>query len=940
MSTHSNPNDFIRIQGAREHNLKDIHLEIPRHKLVVFTGLSGSGKSSLAFDTLFAEGQRRYLDTFSAYVRQFIGGLERPDVDKIDGLSPVIAIEQKTVGRSPRSTVGTITELYDFFRLLFARTATAYSFVSNEKMVQYADTEIMELIQSEFKGKKVALLAPKVKGRKGHYRELFEQIQRMGYTRVRVDGVVLELGKTIKLDRYKTHDIEIVVDRFIAGDVALSRCLETIQTCMKLGEGTLMVLAYESGKTRHYSSALMCPTSGVSYPEPEPNLFSFNSPYGACHVCKGLGEVSEMDKDKIIPDPSLSIKKGGLAPLGSYKRSWIFDKIEKILQAQHLTLNTPIADIEEELIDLLLYGNEDMELGPLDTQERFEGLIHFMGRHAQDSSTAIERWAQSFMHQKSCTSCAGYRLKKEALHFKIGDCHIGDLAAMDLQSLQNWCAKLPEMLDTQALFIGKEIIKEINARLGFILEVGLDYLTMNRSAKTLSGGEAQRIRLATQIGTELLNVLYILDEPSIGLHQRDNTKLISSLLKLRDLGNTVLVVEHDKEMMEAADFIVDIGPGAGRHGGQIVFAGTYAQMLQSDTVTAGYLNGIKSIEIPKKRRPGNGHLLKLAGAKGHNLKNIDIKIPLGTLTFVTGVSGSGKSSLINQTLFPILMNHFYEPIRTPLPYSSIAGLEHLDKVIEIDQSPIGRTPRSNPVTYTKVFDEIRSLFASMPEALIRGYKAGRFSFNVSGGKCETCNGGGMRLIEMNFLPDVYVKCEQCNGKRYNNQTLEVRYKGKNISDVLHMTISEGCVFFENQPKIFRMLLTLAQVGLGYVQLGQSSTTLSGGEAQRIKLAAELAKRATGKTIYILDEPSTGLHFEDIQLLLKVLQRLVDEGNTVLVIEHNLEMIKTADYIIDIGPEGGQRGGQVLFSGTPQQMVKNAQKVSYTAKYLAQELKKR
>ncbi len=940
MSKYSNPNDFIRIQGAREHNLKDLHLDIPRQKLVVFTGLSGSGKSSLAFDTIFAEGQRRYLDTFSAYVRQFIGSLERPDVDKIDGLSPVIAIEQKTVGRSPRSTVGTITELYDFFRLLFARTATAYSFQTGEKMVQYADNEITHLVQDTFKGKKVALLAPKVKGRKGHYRELFEQVQRMGYIRVRVDGQLLELSKSIKLDRYKTHDIEIVVDRFIAGEVDQKRCLETIQTCMKLGEGTLMVLDLENGNTRHFSRSLMCPTSGISYPEPEPNLFSFNSPYGACTTCKGLGEVSEMDKDKIIPDPKLSIRKGGLAPLGPYKKSWIFDKIEKILQANQCALHTPIADIDQELVELLLYGNEDMELGPLDAQERFEGLLHFMGRHAEDSSTAIERWAQGFMHKKACPDCQGFRLKKEALHFKIGEQHIGELAIMDLQALQEWCAKLPEMLDAQALFIGKEIIKEINARLGFILEVGLDYLTMHRSAKTLSGGEAQRIRLATQIGTELLNVLYILDEPSIGLHQRDNTKLIRSLTKLRDIGNTVLVVEHDKEMMEAADFIVDIGPGAGRHGGQIVFAGTYADMLHSDTVTAGYLNGTRNIEIPKKNRPGNGNFLQLKGATGHNLKNASIQIPLGTFTFVTGVSGSGKSSLINQTLFPILMNHFYDPIRTPLPFKQIKGLEYLDKVIEIDQSPIGRTPRSNPVTYTKVFDEIRSLFASMPEALIRGYKAGRFSFNVAGGKCETCNGGGMRLIEMNFLPDVYVLCEQCNGKRYNNETLEVRYKGKTIADVLQMTIAEGCIFFENQPKIHRMLLTLEEVGLGYVQLGQSSTTLSGGEAQRIKLAAELAKRATGKTIYILDEPSTGLHFEDIQLLLKVLQRLVDEGNTVVVIEHNLDMIKTADYIIDIGPEGGQRGGQVLFEGSPQQMVKKAQKVSYTAKYLAQELKKR
>lgn len=936
----SNPErDFIRIQGAREHNLKNIHLEIPRQKLVVFTGLSGSGKSSLAFDTIFAEGQRRYLDTFSAYVRQFIGGLERPDVDKIDGLSPVISIEQKTVGRSPRSTVGTITELYDFFRLLFARTATAYSYSTNEPMVQYSELEITELIEKHFNGKKVALLAPKVKGRKGHYRELFEQIQRLGYMRVRVDGQLLELSKSIKLDRYRTHDIEVVVDRFVAGQVDAKRCLETVQTCLKLGDGSLMVLDLENDQIRHFSRSLMCPTSGISYPEPEPNLFSFNSPYGACTVCKGLGEVSEMDQEKIIPDPSLSIKKVGLAPLGAYKKSWIFDKIERILQTQHFSLNTPIVDLDQNIIDLLLYGNEDMILGPEENQERFEGLIHFLGRHAEDSSTAIERWAQSFMHKKTCASCNGYRLKKEALHFKIGQEHIGELAQMDLQQLKEWCDKLPEMLGTDAQFIGKEIIKEINARLSFILEVGLDYLTMNRSAKTLSGGEAQRIRLATQIGTELLNVLYILDEPSIGLHQRDNTKLIQSLTKLRDIGNTVLVVEHDKEMMEAADFIVDIGPGAGRHGGEIVFAGSFSEMLKAKTVTSGYLNGELQIEIPQKVRKGNGTFLELTGATGHNLKNVGIKIPLGTMTYVTGVSGSGKSSLINQTLFPILMNHFHDAIRTPLPYKGIKGLEYLDKVIEIDQSPIGRTPRSNPVTYTKVFDEIRSLFASMPEALIRGYKPGRFSFNVSGGKCESCNGGGMRLIEMNFLPDVYVLCEQCNGKRYNNETLEVRYKGKTIADVLQMTIAEGCIFFENQPKIHRMLQTLNDVGLGYVQLGQSSTTLSGGEAQRIKLAAELAKKATGKTIYILDEPSTGLHFEDIQLLLKVLQRLVDEGNTVLIIEHNLDMIKTGDYIIDIGPEGGHRGGNVLFEGTPAQMIKSKQNISYTAKYLAQELKK-
>ncbi|MFM6947202.1 MAG: excinuclease ABC subunit UvrA [Flavobacteriales bacterium] len=931
------PNSHIIVQGAREHNLKNVHLSIPRHQLVVFTGLSGSGKSSLAFDTIFAEGQRRYLDTFSAYARQFIGGLERPDVDKIDGLSPVISIEQKTVGRSPRSTVGTITELYDFFRLLFARTATAYSYLSGEPMVKYSDETIATLIQNDFKGKRVALLAPKVRGRKGHYRELFEQIQRLGYLRVRVDGEVHEIQKGLKLDRYKIHDIEIVVDRFVADEVDFRRCYETVTTCMKLGDGSLMVLDLDRNEVRHYSRTLMCPSTGISYPEPEPSLFSFNSPYGACPSCKGLGEVSEMDRDKIIPNPALSIKKGGLAPLGDYKKSWIFDKIERILSTQQFTLNTPLADLDEALIDLLLYGNEDMEIGPNDTQERFEGLIHFLSRHADDSSTSIQRWAQSFMQKKTCPTCTGFRLRKEALHFKIGDKHIGDLGQLDLQSLQDWCNKLPEILDDQAQFIGKEIIKEINSRLGFVLEVGLDYLTMNRSAKTLSGGEAQRIRLATQIGTELLNVLYILDEPSIGLHQRDNTKLIASLTKLRDLGNTVLVVEHDKEMMEAADYIVDIGPGAGKHGGSVVFAGTYPEMLQAQTKTAGYLNGDLQINVPTQRRKGNGSFLELKGASGHNLQKCDLKIPLGTFTFITGVSGSGKSSLINQTLYPILMNHFYDEIRTPLPYDKIKGLEFLDKVIEIDQSPIGRTPRSNPVTYTKVFDEIRALFASMPEAQIRGYKAGRFSFNVAGGKCETCNGGGMRLIEMNFLPDVYVLCETCNGRRYNAETLEVKYKGKSIADVLHMTINEAVGFFENHPKIFRVLSTLQEVGLGYIQLGQSSTTLSGGEAQRIKLAAELAKKATGKTIYILDEPSTGLHFEDINMLLAVLQRLVDDGNTVLVIEHNLDMIKAADYIIDIGPEGGQRGGKVVCSGTPEEIIRKATKTSYTAKYLAQEM---
>ncbi|MEN9699127.1 MAG: hypothetical protein RLZZ301_325 [Bacteroidota bacterium] len=927
----------LQIHGARAHNLKDIHLSIPRHQLVVFTGLSGSGKSSLAFDTIFAEGQRRYIETFSSYVKQFIGGLERPDVDKIDGLSPVIAIEQKTVSRSPRSTVGTITELYDFFRLLFARVGTAYSYNTGEAMVKYSDDAIAERISHDFLGKRVALLAPRIRGRKGHYRELFEQIQRQGYTRVRVDGQLLEIEKGLKLDRYKTHDIEVVVDRFVAGQVEHKRVYDTVISCMKMGEASMMVLDLDTNELRHYSRSLMCPSTGISYPEPEPNLFSFNSPYGACPCCKGLGEISEIDRTKIIPDPSLSIRKGAFAPLGEYKRSWIFDKMEALLIKNGYSLQTPIADIDNELIDLFLFGNDDMEISAEQDQDRFEGIMQFMTRHAEESSAAIQRWAQGFMNKVECPECNGARLRKEALQFKIGGATIGNLAQLDFQELAAWCQDLESHLNADQKRIGHEIIKEIRTRLQFILEVGLDYLTMHRSARTLSGGEAQRIRLATQIGTELINVLYVLDEPSIGLHQRDNTKLIRSLERLRDIGNSVLVVEHDKEMMEAADYIVDIGPGAGRHGGQIVYAGSYADMLKADTQTAAFLNGIKKIELPKIRRQGKGQQLLLKGATGHNLKNIDLHIDLGTFTCITGVSGSGKSSLINQTLYPILMNHFYEDIRKPLPYTSIEGLEHLDKVIEIDQSPIGRTPRSNPVTYTKVFDEIRSVFASLPEAQIRGYKAGRFSFNVAGGKCETCNGGGLKLIEMNFLPDVYVECESCQGKRYNPETLEVRYKGKHIADVLNMTIDEGVAFFEPYPKIHRVLKTLQQVGLGYIQLGQSSTTLSGGEAQRIKLASELSKKASGKTIYILDEPSTGLHFEDIRMLLDVLHRLVDEGNTVVVIEHNLDIIKTADRIIDIGPEGGFRGGRLLFNGLPEDLVSQKKTASYTATYLKSEI---
>ena len=938
MSKNSNKGtqETIDIYGAREHNLKNINIQIPRNKLIVFTGLSGSGKSSLAFDTIFAEGQRRYIDTFSSYVKQFIGGLERPDVDKIDGLSPVISIEQKTVSRSPRSTVGTITELYDFFRLLFARIGTAYSYVTNEPMVKYSDEAICERLHSDFQGKKVAFLAPKIKGRKGHYRELFEQILRNGYTKVRVDGEIKDIVKGMKLDRYKIHDIEVVVDRMLIGQVDEKRVYDSVLVAMKMGESTMMVMDLESDKVKHYSRSLMCPTSGISYPEPEPSLFSFNSPYGACPSCKGLGEVSEIDIEKIIPNPSLSIRKGGFAPLGEYKRVWIFEKMEAILIKQGYSLNTPIADLDEELIQLFLYGNEDMEMNTKSTEDRFEGIANFMTRHSEDSTAGIQRWAQGFMNKKTCTECHGARIRKEALQFKLNNQTIGDIAFMDFEQLNRWATDIESHLTADQKQIGAEILKEIRTRIRFILEVGLDYLTLHRSAKSLSGGEAQRIRLATQIGTELINVLYVLDEPSIGLHQRDNTKLIQSLKRLRDVGNSVLVVEHDKEMIEAADFIVDIGPGAGSFGGNIVSAGDLNSVLTSNSLTAQYLNGTRKIEVPKSRRKGNGLQLTLKGANGHNLKNVNFSIPLGTLTCVTGVSGSGKSSLINQTLYPLLMNHFHQDIRKPLSYKSIDGLEHLDKVIEIDQSPIGRTPRSNPVTYTKVFDEIRSLFAALPESQIRGYKAGRFSFNVAGGKCETCNGGGLKLIEMNFLPDVYVECETCNGKRYNPETLEVRYKGKSISDVLNMTIEESVPFFEKHPKIYRTLHTLLQVGLGYIKLGQSSTTLSGGEAQRIKLASELAKKATGKTIYILDEPSTGLHFEDIRMLLEVLQRLVDEGNTVLVIEHNMDIIKIADHIIDLGPEGGFRGGEILFTGTPEQMIKKAKEKSYTAKYLDME----
>jgi len=932
-----NEEGYIEVFGAREHNLKNVDLRIPRNKLVVFTGLSGSGKSSLAFDTIFAEGQRRYIETFSAYARQFLGGLERPDVDKIDGLSPVISIEQKTVSRSPRSTVGTITEVYDFLRLLYARIGVAVSYETGELMVKYSDDQIVDLIIEQYEGKKVIFLAPKIKGRKGHYRELFEQIQKMGFTKVRVDGEIKDIEKGMKLDRYKIHDIDIVIDRLAIKGDDRKRIYDSVITSMKHGSKAMMVMDFETEQVRHFSRSLMCPTSGISYPEPEPSLFSFNSPYGACQTCSGLGEVSEADLSKIVPDPKLSIKKGGLAPIGEYKRTWIFDKLESYLTQEGYSITTPLEEIPIEVMNVLLYGNEDIERSKKNTMVYFEGIINFVSRHSEESTAAIQRWAQSFMNKKVCPTCEGTRLKKEAHFFQLDGLHIGDLAQMDLIELANWFKQLEPKLSNDQRTIGTEILKEINTRLNFILEVGLDYLTLHRSAKTLSGGEAQRIRLATQIGSELMNVLYVLDEPSIGLHQRDNTRLINSLKRLRDTGNSVIVVEHDKEMIEAADFVVDIGPGAGMHGGQIINAAPISELNTVDSLTTKYLTGELKIEVPAKRRKGNGKFLTLKGATGHNLKNVDLKIPLGTFCCITGVSGSGKSSLINQTLYPILLAHIYNGVKKPLPYKSIEGLEHLDKVIEIDQSPIGRTPRSNPATYTKVFDEIRSLFAGLPEAQIRGYKAGRFSFNVSGGRCETCSGGGLKMIEMNFLPDVYVECETCNGKRYNRETLEVRYKGKSISDVLDMTIEDATPFFEAIPKIHRPLATLKSVGLGYVKLGQPSTTLSGGEAQRIKLSSELAKKSTGNTFYILDEPSTGLHFEDIRMLLEVLQRLADEGNTVLVIEHNLDIVKVADHLIDVGPEGGKGGGMIIAEGTPEQVVKKAKDTSHTARYLAMEL---
>lgn len=937
--------EFIEIIGARAHNLKNIDVYIPREKLVVITGLSGSGKSSLAFDTIYAEGQRRYIETFSAYARQFLGGLERPDVDKIDGLSPVIAIEQKTTSKSPRSTVGTITEIYDFLRLLYARVADAYSYNTGEKMISYSDEQIQELITTSFLSKRINILAPVIRSRKGHYAELFQQIAKQGFVKVRVDGEILDIVPGMKLDRYKNHDIEIVIDRMQVenNEETEKRLYESIKTAMHHGDDVMMVMEHDNDIIRYFSRTLMCPTTGISYPNPEPNNFSFNSPKGACEHCNGLGTTHEINLKKVIPDNKNSIRSGGIIPLGSYKNNWIYKQMETIAQKFNFTLNDPIKAIPEEALQIILYGGNDKftvsskTLGV--TKEyriEFEGISNFIKKQYDDNSPAsIKRWAKEFMDEVPCSSCQGSRLKKEALYFKINKKNIAELSAMDIAELSNWFEHLDTNLSEKQKVIGTEISKEINSRLQFLLDVGLNYLSLSRSSKSLSGGEAQRIRLATQIGSQLVGVLYILDEPSIGLHQRDNERLINSLENLRDIGNSVLVVEHDKDMIERADYVIDIGPKAGRFGGEIISKGTPAELMQEKTITAQYLSGKMQIEVPKQRREGNGKTLKLVGATGNNLKNVTVEFPLGKLICVTGVSGSGKSTLVNETLYPILNAHFFNAVKKPQPYKKVEGLEHIDKVIDIDQSPIGRTPRSNPATYTEVFSEIRTLFTQTPEAQIRGYKAGRFSFNVSGGRCETCEGSGVRTIEMSFLPDVYVECETCQGKRFNRETLEIRYKGKSISDVLNMTVDEAVDFFENIPKIYRKIKTIQDVGLGYITLGQQSTTLSGGEAQRIKLATELSKKDTGNTFYIMDEPTTGLHFEDIRVLMEVIQKLVNKGNTVVIIEHNMDVIKLADYIIDIGYEGGKGGGNLVAQGTPEEIIKNQK--SYTAQFLKKEL---
>ena len=935
--------ETISVQGARVHNLKNIDVEIPRDSLTVITGLSGSGKSSLAFDTIFAEGQRRYIETFSAYARNFLGGMERPDVDKITGLSPVISIEQKTTNKNPRSTVGTTTEIYDYLRLLFARAATAYSYLSGEKMVKYTEEQIIELINRDYKGKRIFILSPLVRTRKGHYKELFEQVRKKGYLYVRVDGEVREITHGMKLDRYKNHDIEVVVDKTIVTEKEDKRLRQSVATAMRLGDGLLMILDAQTESVRHYSRRLMCPVTGLSYREPAPHNFSFNSPQGACPRCKGLGYVNLIDVDKVIPDRTLSVYEGAIAPLGKYKNAMIFWQLSALLERHEATLKTPVSELPDDAINEILYGCDErlkIDRSLVHTSSdyfvEYEGIVKYIQMmQEKDASATAQKWAEQFAKTDVCPECKGMRLNKEALHFRLHDKNIYELASMDISELYEWLQGVEEHLDSKQKVIAQEILKEIRTRLKFLLDVGLDYLSLNRTSVSLSGGESQRIRLATQIGSQLVNVLYILDEPSIGLHQRDNVRLINSLKSLRDIGNSVIVVEHDKDMMLASDYIVDMGPKAGRLGGEVVFAGTPQEMLKTHTMTSQYLNGEMKIEIPAQRRPGNGKKLSLFGARGNNLKGVDVEFPLGTLICVTGVSGSGKSTLINDTLQPILSQHFYRSLQDPLPYDRIEGLENIDKVVNVDQSPLGRTPRSNPATYTGVFSDIRNLFVGLPEAKIRGYKPGRFSFNVAGGRCEACGGNGYKTIEMNFLPDVLVPCEVCHGKRYNRETLEVRYKGKSIADVLDMTINRAVEFFENVPQILNKIKVLQEVGLGYIKLGQPSTTLSGGESQRVKLATELSKKDTGKTFYILDEPTTGLHFEDIRVLMNVLNRLVDKGNTVLIIEHNMDVIKMADYIIDMGPEGGKGGGQLLSCGTPEEVAMSDK--GYTPKFLKEEL---
>ncbi|MFL5730461.1 MAG: excinuclease ABC subunit UvrA [Cytophagaceae bacterium] len=944
----NNPTDLtgfeeIEIFGAREHNLKNIDISFPRNKLVVITGISGSGKSSLAFDTIYAEGQRRYMESFSTYARSFIGSMERPDVDKINGLSPVISIEQKTTSRNPRSTVGTVTEIYDFLRLLYARTAEAFSYVTGEKMVRQSEDQIITHILTNFKDQKATILAPVVKGRKGHYKELFLQIRKLGFTKVRVDGELMDISPKMQVDRYKVHDIEIVIDRIAVKEEERYRISQSVSTALVHGKGIMMVLPNvngKDGKTQFFSKFLMDPVSGISYDEPAPNIFSFNSPYGACPVCNGLGHIEEITEDSIVPDKELSISRGGIAPLGEFRDIWIFKQLAAMLKKYQCSLSTPVKDIPHEVLQAILYGTEEVAKMRSASGHvfsfRFEGILNFLKAQQESGSEKTLDWLSEYMTSRVCPECEGARLKKESLHFKIDGRNISELAKMDIVRLKDWFSNLESRLSERQNTIAAEVLKEIRNRIGFLLDVGLDYLDLDRPLRTLSGGEAQRIRLATQIGTQLVGVLYILDEPSIGLHQRDNEKLIAALKSLRDIGNSVIVVEHDKDMMMHSDYILDIGPGAGRHGGHVVAAGVPEEFIRQKSTTARYLLGDLKIEVPAQRRKGTGESIVLKGAEGHNLKKVNFTLPLGKMICVTGVSGSGKSSLIHDTLFPILNKYFFHSKREPLPYKSIDGLKLIDKVIEVDQSPIGRTPRSNPATYTEVFGDIRTLFTQLPEAKIRGYKPGRFSFNVKGGRCEACEGAGLKVIEMDFLPDVHVFCEECKGKRYNRETLEVRFKGKSIADVLDMTVEQAVEYFESQPKILRKIQTLKEVGLGYITLGQHASTLSGGEAQRVKLATELSKKDTGKTLYILDEPTTGLHFQDIQLLLEVLNKLVDKGNTVLVIEHNLDVIKVSDYIIDLGPEGGNKGGEIVCEGTPEEVAKNKQ--SYTARFLREELK--